>query len=107
MTKDNATHCAKSIALPIPSVPPAMGFDPELLFVECSKCGNPIMWEKGRSTEILLTAGVDPLEIDAHCLLVSDGCPRCSRDNVYHVQIYCVSEDNNTSILGARTIGHA
>ncbi len=66
------------------------GYDPEMLFVECAKCGNPIIWEKGRSTEILEGAGIDPLELDAQCLLVTDGCPRCSRGGLYNVQIFRV-----------------
>ncbi len=69
------------------------GFDPELLFVECGKCGNPIVWEQGRATEILHSAGIDALELDAHCLLITDGCPRCSKGKVYHVQVYRVESD--------------
>ncbi len=66
------------------------GFDPELLFVECGKCGNPIVWEQGRATEILHNAGIDALELDPHCLLITDGCPRCTKGKMYHVQVYRV-----------------
>ncbi len=69
------------------------GYDPEMLFVECAKCGNPIIWEPGRTTEILEGAGIDPIEIDAQCLLISDGCPRCSAGKIYHVQIFRVQSN--------------
>lgn len=62
-------------------------FDSEMIFVECGKCGSPIMWEPGRSTKILLGAGIDPVEVDSQCLLVTNGCPRCSKGNTFHVQI--------------------
>ena len=54
------------------------GYDPELLIVECARCGLPVLWERGRSTAILAGAGIDPLELDVHCLLLTDGCPQCS-----------------------------
>ncbi len=82
------------------------GYDPEMLFVECAKCGNPIIWEKGRSTEILHSAGIDPLELDAQCLLVTDGCPRCSKDRLYHVQIFRVQSEGDGYKSTDKT-GHA
>ncbi len=82
------------------------GFDPEMLFVECAKCGNPIIWEQGRSTEILQGAGIDPLELDAQCLLVTDGCPRCSHNKLYHVQIFRV-QSNGEGISRIGRPGHA
>ena len=57
--------------------PMARGYDPELMIVECARCGSPILWELGRSTAVLAGVGVDPLELDAHCLLLTDGCPQC------------------------------
>ncbi len=71
------------------------GFDPEMLFVECGKCGHPIVWEQGRATEILHSAGIDALELDHHCLLITDGCPRCTKGKVYHVQIYRVETEQD------------
>ncbi len=82
------------------------GYDPEMLFVECAKCSNPIIWEDGRSTEILQSAGIDPLELDAQCLLVTDGCPRCSSGGRYHVQIYRV-QANGEGINNIGHVGHA
>lgn len=91
--------------LPAPNLPQP-GYDPEMLFVECSRCGNPIVWEKGRSTQILEGACIDPLELDAHCLLVTDGCPKCSPSNVYHVQIFRM-ERGHGRLSKERGIGHA
>ena len=40
------------------------GFDPELLYVECGRCGSsPVLWEDGRATRLLDQAGIDPLEL--------------------------------------------
>lgn len=73
---------------------PKTGYDPEMLFVECSRCGNPIVWERGRTTEILDGAGIDALELDSHCLLVTDGCPQCSSSGAYHIQIFRVAPNS-------------
>lgn len=67
------------------------GYDPELLYVECGRCGAPVMWEQGRATRILEQACIDPLELDASCLLVTDGCPMCGGKGHYTVQIFRVS----------------
>ena len=69
-----------------PQYTPA-GYDPELLFVECGRCGRPVLWEPGQATKLLKTAYIDPLELDAHCLLITDGCPQCSPGTVFNVQV--------------------
>jgi len=69
-----------------------IGFDPELIFVECGNCGNPILWEDGKSTQVLLGAGIDPLEIDSHCILITNACPRCSKGKLFSVQIARVQD---------------
>ena len=61
---------------PCPEKPPF--YDPELLYVECQVCGKPVLWEKGRTTELLLAAGVNISNLDERCLIVSEGCPACS-----------------------------
>ena len=53
------------------------GYDPELLYVECHVCGKPVLWEPGRTTELLLEAGVDMRTLDERCLILSHGCPAC------------------------------
>lgn len=72
--------------------PPA--FDPEMIFVECAKCGSPIMWEQGRTTQILIGSGIDPLEVDSHCLLMTNGCPRCTKGDSFYVQIVRVQKND-------------
>ena len=52
-------------------------YDPELLYVECRACGKPVLWEPGRTTELLLAAGVDISRLDERCLILSEGCPVC------------------------------
>ena len=52
-------------------------YDPELLYVECRFCGKPVLWEQGKTTELLLGAGVDAHTLDERCFIVSEGCPAC------------------------------
>jgi hypothetical protein len=52
-------------------------YDPELLYVECRACGKPVLWEPGRTTQLLLAAGVDVSRLDERCLILSEGCPAC------------------------------
>ena len=58
-------------------------FDPELMFVECFRCGEPLLWEPGRATAMLENAGVEPAILDEHCMILSDGCPNCTRGQVF------------------------
>ena len=86
----------KAIAEPLRGTPVPTGYDPELLYVECARCGSPVMWEQGKSTHILNLAGIDPLELDSSCMLVTDGCPMCSGKDQYSVQIFRVSGEAKT-----------
>ncbi len=52
-------------------------YDPEMLYVECHLCGKPVLWEPGKTTELLLAAGVDLRTLDERCMIVSEGCPVC------------------------------
>lgn len=52
-------------------------FDPELLYVECAKCGQPVLWSPGDTTRILAWAGIDAHSLDEKCMIVSEGCPGC------------------------------
>ncbi|MBD5642013.1 MAG: hypothetical protein HDQ91_06305 [Desulfovibrio sp.] len=81
------------------------GYDPELLYVECGRCGAPVLWEPGRATALLSHAGVDPLEIDASCLLVTDACPACGASEEYSVRICRVSDRHPDEM--PPTHGHA
>ena len=86
----------------------ASGYDPELLMVECARCGLPVLWEHGRSTEVLNGAGIDPMELDAHCLLLTDGCPRCrpSSEKAFAVRVFRVTPGMG-GFLGAKSAGNA
>lgn len=53
-------------------------YDPELLYVECQICGKPVIWEPGKTTELLIAAGVDVGKLDERCMIVSEGCPACA-----------------------------
>ena len=46
------------------------------------------MWEGDRTARLLEAAGIDPLELDASCLLMTDACPLCGGKGAYTVQIY-------------------
>lgn len=77
---------------PIPDMFKPKGLDPELLYVECGRCGAPVLWDTGRATELLKEAGIDPLELDSSCFLVTDACPICSNQRKqYTVQIFRLS----------------
>lgn len=56
---------------------PQLAYDPELLYVECQACGKPVLWEAGKTTELLEAADIDMTALDNTCMLVSDGCPQC------------------------------
>ncbi len=101
---NNHVQCAPATLTVSGKIP--QGYDPELLFVECGRCGAPVLWEKGQATQVLASAGVDPLELDASCLLISDGCPACSAEKQYRVQIYRVETTDGRQRRGMQA-GHA
>ena len=89
---DTAQPGKPFVLAPIPEALQAHGYDPELLYVECGRCGAPVIWEKGRATRLLEQAGIDRLELDPACLLVTDACPMCTGSSGhYTVQIFRVS----------------
>lgn len=73
-------------------------FDPELLYVECGRCGSPVLWPDGKATALLREAGIDPLELDSSCMLVTDACPACGARDEYAVRIFRVAA-NGVSAL--------
>lgn len=87
-----------TIAEPLPGVPTPGGYDPEMLFVECARCGAPVMWEKGKATEIMNAVGIDALELDSSCLLLTDGCSLCSGKKEFTVQIFRISSKPGTPL---------
>ena len=98
MLREETMHdnIMKAIAEPLRGPLSPKGYDPELLYVECGRCGSPVMWEQGKATDILGVAGIDPLELDSSCLLVTDACPLCGGKGHYTVQIFRVSGDTQT-----------
>lgn len=67
----------KEFLLPKPATG-KLSYDPELLYVECQVCGKPVLWEAGKTTELLESADIDMNALDHTCMLLSDGCPLCS-----------------------------
>ena len=64
-------------------------YDIDLLYVECRACGKPVVWEKGKTSALVAASGVDVSLFDAHCMLLSDGCPSCLPD-VIHFTLHLV-----------------
>ncbi len=69
--------------LPAPHNSPENTYDPELLYVECSRCGQPVIWEQGRTTELVRKAGLAHSHLDARYMVLTDGCPSCSPEEIY------------------------
>ena len=80
----------------------AAGYDPELLYVECGNCGAPVLWDDGRATKLLREAGIDPLELDSSCLLITEGCPACGDRKEYGVRIFRITGDDRAAPPPAR-----
>ncbi len=78
------------------------------MIVECARCGQPVLWERGRATEMLAGVGIDPLELDAHCLFLTDGCARCSPEKrgKFNVQVFRVVPGQG-QIFGVKSGGTA
>ncbi len=59
-------------------IPGVVGFDPDLMYVECKRCGRPVLWNAGRTSEILRGAEIRRAELDSSCMILTHGCPRCT-----------------------------
>lgn len=94
----------RNILLTAPA-PELAGFNPELLYVECGRCGSPVIWEPGRATRLMGEAGIDPLELDSSCMLVTDACPACGEKDEYTVRIFRIAKASGID-LPVR-LGHA
>lgn len=77
-----------------PHVPPKpKGYDPELMFVECARCGRPVVWGQGRATVTLHGLGVQAADLDEHCMIVTDGCAHCRPEaDEYQLRVIRISE---------------
>lgn len=84
--------------LPTPGKQTA-NYDPELLYVECSHCGNPVIWEQGRTTELLQEAGLASSRLDARHLVLTEGCPTCAPDETfYETRVVRLAEKNDPEL---------
>lgn len=69
-------------------IPDLTGFDLDLLYVECKHCGRPVVWNKGRTMEILEGVNLAEVALDSSCLILTHGCPRCTPgERKFHLQI--------------------
>ncbi|HDQ39531.1 MAG TPA: hypothetical protein ENN39_00640 [Desulfonatronum sp.] len=69
-------------------------FDPELMFVECRKCGRPLLWNEGDASQIIEQSGIDVKKLDAQCLILAEGCPQCSPgEGGYMVRVVRLKKD--------------
>lgn len=59
-------------------------FDLETLYVECARCGRPLIWEKGTTTFIIQSSGIEK-SLGSDWLILSLGCPSCSPDQAEFV----------------------
>lgn len=59
-------------------------FDLETLYVECARCGRPLIWEKGTTTFIIQSSGIEK-SLGSDWLILSMGCPSCSPDQLEFV----------------------
>lgn len=68
------------------------GFDPELLYVECLRCGSPVLWEPGRSTALVRKAGLTRARLDSGFVILTMGCPECAPGEIsYETRVMPVS----------------
>lgn len=90
---------------------PDTGYDLDLIYVECRFCGSPVLWEKGKTSHLLAASGIDTSLLDAECLILSDGCPKC-RSDVSHFTLHVARMSSITPqdmlLLAMHTLkGHA
>ncbi len=83
-------------------------YDPELMYVECSRCGRPVLWEPGRTTEVLNRSGIELTRLDDRCLILSHGCPACTRGEIFFdTKVVRLKDVMFPEILGAGASGRA
>ncbi|MBO4296887.1 MAG: hypothetical protein J5600_06090 [Desulfovibrio sp.] len=68
------------------------GYDPELVYAECGRCGQPVYLKPGQATDMLNEIGIDPLELDPSCILIADGCPMCSAGGRFGIRIHRITD---------------
>ncbi|MFP4317253.1 MAG: hypothetical protein ACOC24_05715 [Desulfovibrionales bacterium] len=70
-------------------------FDPELLFIQCAKCGRSMNWSRGVTTKFLKNSGIDAEMLDPSFLILSMGCSECLPEETGYVTklVKLTSED--------------
>ncbi len=78
-------------------------FDPELLYVECTKCGQPVLWKHGLTSKLLKMAKINLSTLDERCVIMSEGCPACTPGEIsFTTQVIRLSrEKDSEKILSA------
>lgn len=71
---------------------PSVGYDLDLLYVECRNCGNPVLWRHGKTSMLVNASGIDTNLLDEECLILSEGCSRCRpQAPAFHLQVVRVA----------------
>ena len=79
---------------------PAIGYDLDLLYVECRFCGNPVLWEKGKTSLLVTASGLDTSALDEECMILSDGCPNCRPETgQFHLHMVRVTSLSPQDVL--------
>lgn len=77
-----------------------VAYDLDLLYVECRLCGNPVLWDRGKTRHLVHSSGIDTSLLDSECLILSEGCPKCRPDaGIYHLQVVRVAAISAEDIL--------
>ncbi len=93
LNKHGGRHAAQSQAGGDVRTSSPSGFDPELLYVECLRCGSPVLWEPGRSTALVRKAGLNKAGLDSGFVILTLGCPDCSPGAIsYETRVMPVSK---------------
>lgn len=71
-------------------------FDPNLLYVECTKCGQPVLWKNGLTEKLLKMAKIDTSTLDERCVITSDGCPSCTpEETTFTTQVIRLNKEKD------------
>jgi hypothetical protein len=74
-------------------------FDPDLLYIECAKCGRALNWDKGETSLFLVRSGINTGTLDWSFMILSMGCANCSPDELgYMTKLVQVSEKQKKHI---------
>ena len=77
-----------------------VGYDLDLLYVECRFCGKPVLWEKGKTSMLVQASGIDTAQLDAECMILSEGCPNCKPETpLFHLQVVRVAALSPQDVL--------